>query len=194
MSQKKYIIILSILLISVLLTGKIRAKNSYDFIEVNNYIFDNNKNIDILEDCRKSYNNYMFSKQSNEDIIIEATKVFQLSDYLLYKGKISSEVYYDVMVTMLLPSERGTLKEKNIYVNELDTYRIRKKKTGLSRSSYKMSQPVIEDRNNKAYILVMNKYADDNEEYIKYNFYKEKKKWYYVNKQTVRAKKEKVNG
>ncbi|MCT4597268.1 MAG: hypothetical protein N4A50_05245 [Vallitalea sp.] len=193
MSQKKYIIILSILLISVLLTGKIRANNCYDFTSVYTYTFDNSKNNDIMEDCRKSYNNYMFDKQSDKDIIIEATKVFQLSDYVLYKGKISSAVYYDIMITMLFPNERETLKEKNIYVNELNTYMIRKKKLGLLISSYEMSTPVIKDSNKEAYILVMNKYADDNEEYIKYNFCKDNEKWYYVDKQTVRAKREKDN-
>jgi hypothetical protein len=193
-SQKKYIIILSILLISVLLTGKIRAKNYYDFTSIYTYTFDNNESSSILEDCRKLYNNYMFGKQSDKDIIIESTKVFQLCDYVLYKGKISSAVYYDIMITMLLPNERETLKEKNTYVNELNTYMIRKKKLGLLISTYEMSSPVIKDSNKEAYILVMNKYADDNEEYIKYNFCKENEKWYYVDKQTVRAKREKDNG
>lgn len=187
MQQKKYIIILSILLISILLTGKIRAEKAYEFTEIYSYTFDNKKNSIVLKDCRESYDSFMFDEQDYKDKIIEAINVFQLSDYLLYRGNISSAVYYDIMKTILLLDEIKTLDKKDVYINELNTYMTRKKKTGLSIISYEVSKPIINKSSNKAYVIVINKYANGYEESIKYNFQKENGKWYYIDKHMVRV-------
>lgn len=186
-NNKRYILILSVLLIIILLINKYAFGKTYEFIRMDEYSFDDNKRAKVLDDCRKAYKGFLSKEQDDISELLDIIKVSQLSDYLLYKSKISSAVYYDLLRTMLLPDKRQTLKEKNAYVNELNSYMVRKKKTGLIKNKYEVSQPVVYKKNgmNLAYALVIKKYAD-NAEYIRYNFQKEDEKWYYLDKETVR--------
>lgn len=179
--NKKYIVILILILITILLVGRSGFTKNYQFNKVEEYIYEQKKPSSVLKDCRKIYDN-RYKSDNSQDHILSLVKIVELSDYLLYKSEINSSVYYDLMKSILVENKRQALKNKDIYTTELEQYISKKKITGIEYLQFEISEPIFYEKDNQqlAYALVMKK-INDNEEYKKYNFIKENDHWYYTN-------------
>lgn len=185
-NNKKYIVILSVLLISILAIGRFVYVNNYQFNKVDEYVFEEKKTSDILKDCRKIYDN-RYESGKKEDNILSLIKIVELNDYLLYKSEINSSVYYDLIKSILADNKRHELKTKDLYIKELESYISKKKMTGIEYLKLEISEPIFYEKSNAdyAYAIVIKK-INENEEYIKYNFIKENTHWYYIDNFSIK--------
>jgi hypothetical protein len=178
--EKKYILILIVLLVVIWVISDIRHLKEDSFEKAWEYSFQGKTPNEINEQVIRESLRYSSAK-SDEVQILSLVNMLECRYYLLYNNQFSLKKYYDLIRVILHPELRYQVKNKKKYIDEIGKFLRRKRKLRIEYLKYEVSRPVFsrEGSQDSAEVFLIRTTRGD-KEYLKYDLRKHTNNKYHL--------------
>ena len=176
--NRLYALLLIVVLGMIWIATDRLMKREETFNKAYEFSFDTKSTRQIEEFSSRNLGEYRFSQQGDVQIraLVNALECYH---FLVYNNAVSVSRFYDFMRIVMLPEQRGRLREKEKYVYEIRRYLRRKRNLKIQYLKFEVSEPIQRKPPPDSRVDVMVIRTDaDNRETITYSFQMFKNRYY----------------